>query len=514
MIGRIPDGIRYHYDDDDHFGFLRFDHMIEWLNWYNKKLYEHPAYEASESTSKSVVQKEEGQQKEQGISPCTTNPDAVPTDGTSRPNEIFDELVKLFSSHSSKLYEFYETLFGGKGTSLDDGGNTAMGILKENHVNILRELQLNNMVIVNDVLKRIAVYDKNGALLFKKGDFAPELSKNRTHQAMVGHYRTVTEMLRNKVFLNAYEEDDEMTGYQANLQTTKQATQMSLSASLLLTLGYLNIYHLFHNSAFESTHNDPEDQVNEAMDLYDLYDYNEKDKYLKTCYLTLKRVNNSKDGYIYELDGELKELTEIILDEENLKKHTLQNVFTNILVYLKKFSTNKKKYNLENIERLIYQIEKKTREFKEIDILVEDVQIINKTIQKRRREHLRYHTHSLDMLSKLFEDYHNNRLKLGNLVYDLLKTASHDYDPEYASNLLNSRCNNCFSESLDKIADVMKEELQFYTGIDIDQMNIEKNEIKFVSTRIRTVDLQIRRQKWLTLYHGGYGSLDRNVYEI
>lgn len=219
-IGRIPKIISESYVPSMNFGFLRFDHMIGWVNYYNERLYKS---HLSESNSKGVDKLEADEETSDSKCSTTISTSTVQT-ALERPNDFLEQFYGFINDDLDSYGKFHDLLFGDKSKSSDKG------ILKKKHYNIIRELQFDNMGFVNEVFKKIEIQKKlDGSVVISKGKFKPIL--NILENLIFEEYNILVKVIQSNTLKSLYVNNKDRT-----------------VIYFLLVIGYLNIYPLIQHN--------------------------------------------------------------------------------------------------------------------------------------------------------------------------------------------------------------------------------------------------------------------------
>ena len=412
MIGRIPDEIRYSYepvtttDTSANFGFLRFDHMIEWLNFYNTRLYGDKTENTITSTSK-----------------CSDDQSSK----SDAQNELIDDIY-MFIESETDMYKFRKLLFGEEGDN-----NRYNTILKKKHYNILRELQFNNMIFVNSVFADIIVKKSQElSTIIDKKRFIPLLRNPNMYSMIQDDINIIDEMIRTKIFLDSY----------ASKSIQRPEYKEIITSAFLRYIGFFNIYHLldFENDSNMFKESDIVKKINEIEKQYLPVILVLKDSYETIHIFKVKEENlarerqesfiNQLNKDIYSSDKKLNDYLKEIIDELGVSQEEEKEEYENII--------NK-------------------RVFKQKTIYLKDVRLISSIIQYRMQTHKILNSHlQKNIFEPIFEDF--NRPKLRALLKSMVKVLDiNELSNKYQNKLNLSNCDECKDDILN-----MAEKLENY----------------------------------------------------
>ena len=419
MIGRIPDEIRYSYepvttDTCSNFGFLRFDHMIEWLNFYNRRLY--------------------GDRNENTITSTSKCSDDQSTKKMDAQNELIDDIY-MFIESETDFDKFKKLLFDN-----EDNENKYNGILYKNHYNILRELQFDNMIFVNSVFADIVVKKKNRnegqadtvsedtfkepVTVIDKKSFVPLLSDSNMYSMIINNTNMIQEMIRTKIFLDSY----------ASKSIQRPEYKESVTSAFLQCIGFWHIRHLLHP--------EKENTVILKENIVKKIDKIEK-QYLPVI-LVLKdgyeTIHIFKDEDKVKLENLIQELTNSIKSPEKQYDDFLDHVND---LYDKKLLSEKEK------KKII-----KNKIFQQNTIFIKDIRLISSNIEYRiNKQKVIQSYYQEEVFKHIFDDF--NREKLRALLKSMMKVLIHDiFSSKFDDELFPSKsheCNNDISDMDEKI---------------------------------------------------------------
>ena len=333
-IGRIPKIISESYDPSLNFGFLRFDHMIDWVNYYNDRLYEShlsnsnsddSLFGGTDAQGETVPQGETGPQskeEDKSASKCS----AIST-AHERSNDFLEQFYGFMNDDVDSYGKFRELLFGDK-SKLEN-----KGILKKKHYNIIRELQFDNMGFVNKVFKKIEIIKDNTPVI-REGNFIPILNTKPLKDIILKEYGILEKAIKNNTLKYMYVNDKDRT-----------------VIFFLLVIGYLNIYHLIQD---EKNNKDPTktDTIIEDTDAIKDY-YKTKHLVYKDTgkkYLTLSNDKGKTiDGKT--IDDKITEL-KAKLDDANFKDKSIKYIVN----YFKGLDNKDSPLNQKELDILIKNV--------------------------------------------------------------------------------------------------------------------------------------------------------------
>ena len=455
MIGRIPDEIRYSYepvigDTSANFGFLRFDHMVEWLNFYNIRLY--------------------GDKEKNAIIKAPTNKCEKDRTTSSSQDAAENELlvdIYMFIESETNYDRFQNLLF--------DDNDTYNGILKNKHYNVLRELQFDNMIFVNKTFEDIVVKTKEDEpeqkTVIDKKHFIPVLNNKSLYSKINDDTNLIEELIRTKMFLDTY----------TSRSIQKPKNKDIVTSAFLRYIGFWNIYHLLH----------PEHRF-DTIDKSEIADkIDDKIKKVKKHYLPVILV--LKDGYDilhvfkddkYDENSEdrLNKLIEK-LNETLLKSEYQENTF---ISHLRKLYDDDGKYLKDKEFNKIM----KHRVFRQGTIRVKDVRLISPIVDYRMNMHKRVVSYlQTRVFAPLFEDA--NTPKLRALLNSMIDVLNVNQVTKKDNDLSLSECDQCTHDILQDMAERL-DELEKMPDDDNIEMQVDKDNNEIETFKLNYRKYQVR----------------------
>ena len=292
-IGRIPKIISESYVPSLNFGFLRFDHMIDWVNYYNECLYK-SHLSNSKSVDNSVEPDAQSQEEDKSASKCSAI--STSTDQERR-NDFLEQFYDFMNGDVDSYGKFSELLFG------DQSKTDDKGILEKKHYNIIRELQFDNMGFVNKVFKKIEIIKGNTPVI-PEGNFIPILNTKSLEKMIFEEHGILAKVIKNNTLKSMYVNDKDRT-----------------VIFFLLVIGYLNIYHLIQHNLND---NDPTKTDTVIKDVEKIKDYYKK-RHLVYKDTGKKLLTLSKDK-VKTIDDKITNLNEKLSDP-TFKNKSIVNYF-------------------------------------------------------------------------------------------------------------------------------------------------------------------------------------------
>jgi hypothetical protein len=455
MIGRIPDEIRYSYepvigDTSANFGFLRFDHMVEWLNFYNIRLYGNKEKNAIIKTPTNKCEKDRT---------TSSSQDAAE-------NELLVDIYMFIESETN--YDRFQNL-------LFDDNDTYNGILKNKHYNVLRELQFDNMIFVNKTFEEIVVKtiesEPEQKTVIDKKHFIPVLNNKSLYSKINDDTNLIEELIRTKMFLDTY----------TSTSIQRPKNKDIVTSAFLRYIGFWNIYHLLH----------PEHRF-DTIDKSEIADkIDDKIKKVKKHYLPVILV--LKDGYDilhvfkddkYDENSEdrLNKLIEK-LNETLLKSEYQENTF---ISHLRKLYDDDGKYLKDKEFNKIMN----HRVFKQGTIRVKDVRLISPIVDYRMNMHKRVVSYlQTRVFAPLFEDA--NTPKLRALLNSMIDVLNVNQVTKKDNDLSLSECDQCTHDILQDMAERL-DELEKMPDDDNIEMQVDKDNNKIETFKLNYRKYQVR----------------------